>query len=103
MIVMYATRSTADKDSYISTGYAACVFIIFLFINGLMRVVWGFIRIFEVCMEDVKSRAQEIKSEDDIGPLKYLDLYRANQNQTSNVFPTDRKPNRNPSIEIKMH
>lgn len=68
-----------------------------------MRVVWGFIRIFEVCMEDVKSRAQEIKSEDDIGPLKYLDLYRANQNQTSNVFPTDRKPNRNPSIEIKMH
>lgn len=57
---MYGTRSYAKKDSYMSTGYACCAFIIIMFINALVRLVWGFVRNFEVCYEDMKGKAQEI-------------------------------------------
>jgi hypothetical protein len=43
---MYGIRSNANKDSYLSTGYAVCAFIIMLFANALVRLVWGFIRTF---------------------------------------------------------
>jgi hypothetical protein len=63
MIIMFGLRSNSDnKDSYLSTGYACIAFIIMLLINGLMRLVWGFIRIFELCSEDLKSRDQQIQS-----------------------------------------
>jgi hypothetical protein len=97
---MYGTRTTAGKEAYLSTGYAACAFIIMLFMNGFVRLVWGFIRIFELCLEDVKSKDQQIESEDNIAPLKYMELKRANTNQE--LFTTERKYNRNPSIEIKV-
>lgn len=93
---MYGIRGYASKDSYLSTGYAACAFIIMLLVNGLIRLIWGFVRIFEVCFEDMKTKDQQIQSEDDIGPLKYLDFYRANAN--NDVFQTDRRNNRSPSI-----
>lgn len=50
MIIMHAS-SNASKESYLSIGYACCAFIIMMFINGLLRVVWGFIRSFEFCYE----------------------------------------------------
>lgn len=62
MIIMYGVRSDAGKDSYLSIGYACCAFIIMMFINALVRLVWGFVRKFEICADDVKGRDQEIKS-----------------------------------------
>lgn len=94
---MYGIRTYASKESYLSTGYAACAFIIMLLVNGLIRLIWGFVRIFEVCFEDMKTRDQQIQSEDEVGPLKYLDFIRANATN-NDVFNTDRRNNRSPSI-----
>lgn len=58
MIIMYGLRSYANKDSYMSVGYACCAFIIMLFVNALTRLVWGFVRIFENCFEEIKSKEQ---------------------------------------------
>jgi hypothetical protein len=46
MLIMYGSRTLTNKFKYLSIGYACCAFIIFLFINGFIRLVWGFVRIF---------------------------------------------------------
>lgn len=98
---MFGVRSKNDnKDSYLSIGYAGVAFIIMLLINGLVRLVWGFIRIFELCSDDLKSREQQIQSEEDIGPLQYLNFVRNIQN--NEMFTTDRNNDRRPSIDIKV-
>lgn len=102
MIIMYGVRSYASKEVYLSVGYACCAFIIMMFINGLVRLVWGFVRSFEVCYEDVSSRDQEIKTEEDLDPLKFQDIYRANNFATLPADTPKQNNTRRPSIEGQM-
>ena len=44
MVIMYGVRSFANKITYLNIGYAACAFIIIMFINALVRLAWGLIR-----------------------------------------------------------
>jgi hypothetical protein len=97
LIIMYARRTTADKGSHMSTGYAFSAFVVMMLINALVRLVWGFIRQFEKCYEEIKGRDQEIKTEEDIDPLKFLDLYRANANNDG-LPSNNRGGARRPSI-----
>jgi hypothetical protein len=98
MIIMYGIREHGTKESYLATGYACCAFIIIMFINGLMRVVWGAVRIFELGSENIKGRDQQVQSEDDIGPLQQIGLLRANT--TNDLLSSERRNLRNPSIQI---
>ena len=50
---MYATRNTADTPTYLNIGYAATAFVIMLLVNGLVRLAWGMVSFFEVCIDDV--------------------------------------------------
>ena len=71
-MVMYGQRDSADTETYFGTGYAACVFVILLLVNGLIRLGWGMISTVEGCIDDVHKDEQAIKSEDDVKPLAAL-------------------------------
>ena len=50
IIIMHGMKLEASRDEYLGVGYAACAFVILLLANGLIRVGWGFVKTFEVCV-----------------------------------------------------
>lgn len=64
IIIMHGIKLKATREEYLSAGYAACAFVILLLANGLIRVAWGFVKTFEICVEDTRQLEEEVKSED---------------------------------------
>jgi hypothetical protein len=57
ILIMYAVRDKASNYSYLGLGYFCCAIVVALLANGLVRLVWGFIKIVEACF----SRSKEMK------------------------------------------
>lgn len=57
ILIMYAVRDKASNYSYLGLGYFCCAIVVALLVNGLVRLVWGFIKIVEACF----SKSKEMK------------------------------------------
>ena len=70
MIALYAGRLIDDSDTYLDVGYACCAFIALLLFNGLIRLAWTLVEIFEECYDDIKAEAVRVESVEENSPLK---------------------------------
>ena len=46
---MVGIRSKGSSSAYMGLGYAVCAFAILLLLNGLVRLVWGVLKILQFC------------------------------------------------------
>jgi hypothetical protein len=59
---MYAVRSNASNHAYMGLGYFCCAIVICLVVNGLVRLVWGFIKIVEGCFSKSKEMKLQVEN-----------------------------------------
>lgn len=48
-LVLYGQRDGSSSSVYMGIGYAICVFVIILLLNGLFRLFWGFMKHAQQC------------------------------------------------------
>jgi hypothetical protein len=48
-LVLYGQRNNSSSSSYMGIGYAICVVVILLLLNGLLRFFWGFMKQAQHC------------------------------------------------------
>lgn len=48
-LVLYGQRNNSSSSSYMGIGYAICVVVILLLLNGLLRLFWGFMKQAQHC------------------------------------------------------
>ena len=70
MMVVYGQRIEASYDTYLALGYICCVVVALLLFNGLIRLTWNLIYIFEGCYDDIKSEDVKVESVEENAPLK---------------------------------
>lgn len=100
---MYAMRVSSSTYSYMHVGYACCVFVVLILINGLVRLACGLAKIIEGCHS--KSKEMELQVEqkklkdtepnEELIPMKTIKSSMANLNNIatkSKLMTQLRKP-----------
>ncbi len=62
ILITYAVRDKASNTSYLGLGYFCCAIVALLLLNGLVRLVWGFIRIIEGCFSKSKEMKLQVEN-----------------------------------------
>jgi hypothetical protein len=62
ILISYAARGKASNNSYLGLGYFCCAIVIVLLLNGLVRLVWGFIKILEGCFSKSKEMKLQVEN-----------------------------------------
>ena len=101
ILITYAVRDKASNTSYLGLGYFCCAIVIVLLLNGLVRLVWGFIKIVEGCFSKSKEMklqvenkaAKEKEHNEELVPIKSIKELNSNINtlQTRSRLNTLRK------------
>jgi hypothetical protein len=101
ILITYAVRDKASNTSYLGLGYFCCAIVIVLLLNGLLRLVWGFIKIVEGCFSKSKEMklqvenkaAKEREHNEELVPIKSIKESKNNINtlQTRSRLNTLRK------------
>lgn len=62
-LVLYGQRTGQSGGSYMGIGYAICVVVILLLLNGLLRLFWGFMKQAQHCYLERETLEQSIEKE----------------------------------------
>jgi hypothetical protein len=62
-LVLFGQRSGTSSSSYMGIGYAICVVVILLLLNGLLRLFWGFMKQAQHCYLERETLEQSIEKQ----------------------------------------
>lgn len=62
-LVLFGQRNGSTSDAYMGIGYAVCVLVILLLVNGLLRLLWGFLKLAQQCHLERESFEQSVEKE----------------------------------------
>lgn len=62
ILITYAVRDKASNNAYLGLGYFCCAIVVVLLLNGLVRLVWGFIKIVEGCFSKSKEMKLQVEN-----------------------------------------
>lgn len=60
---MVGVRSKGSSSAYMGLGYTVCAFVILLLLNGLVRLVWGVLKIVQYCYLEREANYLSIEKE----------------------------------------
>jgi hypothetical protein len=101
ILITYAVRDKASNSSYLGLGYVCSAIVVALLLNGLVRLVWGFIKIVEGCFSKSKEMKLQVENKaikekehnEEMVPMKSIKELNSNINtlQTKSRLNTMRK------------
>jgi hypothetical protein len=62
-LILLGTRDSASSAAYMGIGYVICVIVILLLLNGLVRLLWGCIKILQHCYLEREANYMSVEKE----------------------------------------
>lgn len=62
-LIMVGLRTSESSSAYMGLGYVVCVWVILLLLNGVFRLIWGFVRYLQYCYLQREANYMSVEKE----------------------------------------